>query len=379
MQKVNILFGFNEPVFEEGVKKALHASGYDVNIVVKLTKLSIREYLRDNDSCNTVILKEVINNKSIYSAEELSELTDHRDVNVIIVINSWHHGTGYMHILYNAGITCAIFQNGNRGATPKQVSEFVITKRTRKQAREYYGIDKRKVETGILDKDSFYEIYNDMLCQNAENSLIENYLTVCNRLNLRQLYDFTRRLPDEMIAELRRYEEFFDVVRSLKKSGLDLKIKKRRITKTRLRFPTDIQEKSSKAEKINVQPIITEDVTAEGTSLFVKGGKERSTLLDLAGQLFRVDEKEDKMIPDDSILETGDENILPDKETLSNELIDLAVSAGTDDPKVHTISYDEVEGMADRKEKVKHYYPIVFITAVVCLILFYLIYRFSLI
>ena len=378
MQKLNILFGFNEPAFEEGVKKTLQTSGYEANIIVKLTKLSIREYLRVNEYCNTVVLKEVMSSKSIYSAEELSELTDFRDVNVIIVINSRHNGTEFMHILYNAGITCAIFQDGKRGATPKQVGEFVINKRTRRQAREYYGIDNRKVETGILDMDYFYEIYNDMLCQNTEKTLIENYLAVCRRLNQQQLYDFTRRLPEERINELKRYEEFFDVVRSLKKSGFNLKIKRKRKTKIGLHLPNSEAETNNE-KKMNEQPAAIVDVTAESAEPVEEGGKEKNTLFDLAGQLFRVDERDAEVIPDNPISETDAGYILPDRDTLSNEQIDIVMPVDMDEPRERIISLNEAEGMKDKSKRVKPYYPIMIITTIVSLLLLFLAYGFSLI
>ena len=146
MDKVKILFGFDAPRFEKGVIIALKQRGYEVESTAKYTKSSIRDFLTANPSYTTAVLLEVMNNSSDeniakYTAEELALLADERDMNIIVLLNESHKSTSFMEILYAAGITSAIYQKGRKGgATPKEVVDLILTKRSNRQAREYYGI-----------------------------------------------------------------------------------------------------------------------------------------------------------------------------------------------------------------------------------------------
>lgn len=254
MEKMQILFGFDSPDFENAIIRLLKSKGIEAEISSKMTKLNIREFLEKNHNCNTVVLKEAFSKDVYYTAEEIAQLTDMRDVNVIIVLSDKRRGTDYMCTLYAAGITNAIFQKGrNGGASPKDIATLMLQRRTRKDAREYYGIASNKIELGFLDNTTYVEFYRDL--KQEGSSLLENYINVCARMSPQQIADFTRRLPKDDINELAQFEEFHVIMQLLKRFGIDLKIKKPKTARVGLNTPVGI---TIEDERIHVTPAETE-------------------------------------------------------------------------------------------------------------------------
>ncbi len=250
MEKMQILFGFESLDFENAIIRLLKSKGIEAEISSKMTKLNIREFLEKNHNCNTVVLKEAFSKDVYYTAEEIAQLTDMRDVNVIIVLSDKRRGTDYMCTLYAAGITNAIFQKGrNGGASPKDIATLILQRRTRKDAREYYGIASNKIELGFLDNTTYVEFYRDL--KQEDGTLLENYINVCARMSPQQIADFTRRLPKDDISELAQFEEFHVVMQLLKRFGIDLKIKKPKVVRVGLNTPVGI---TIEDDKIHVTP-----------------------------------------------------------------------------------------------------------------------------
>lgn len=230
MHKMTILFGFDSSQFSTfitAVAQYLGKNGIDVNPVCKLSKQAIKEYIQTNPSVYTVILTETLK-KGKFMAEELAELTDDRDMNIIVVLSSSHKGTDYMQTLYAAGITSAIFQDGKKGLSASDTCKYIYRKRSRREAREYYGISDRKMELGFLSNGTFAEHYAALSDEQYGESLIERFLMVCQRMTAKQIKDFVRRLDDTTKNELVQYEEFFVLNDMLKQFKVDLGIKRPR-------------------------------------------------------------------------------------------------------------------------------------------------------
>ena len=225
---ITVLMGFDEPAFEKNLERYFRQKGYEVKIAVKLTKAAVADFLRANADCRTVILKEV-NENAKYTADELANLTDEKELNLVVVLNDRHKGTEYMEILYRAGITSAVFQSGRkRGVAVRDVAELAIHKRSRREAREYYGLEDKTIELGFLGSDTFVEFYSQLSSPEYGDSVLERFINVCRRMNGAQMGDFIRRLPDEIIDEIKKYEEFWTIISLLQKTGVDINIKRPR-------------------------------------------------------------------------------------------------------------------------------------------------------
>lgn len=226
MEKMEILLGFHFPEFEKELTTALYNLGYDAKIIEKHTKMQIREYILMHRECRVVILKERDNTMS-YTAEDFAILTDENDdLNVICVLSEERRGTDYMQILYAAGITNAVIQNGREGVRPAHIAELCLKKRSRKDARKYYGIASVDIDIGMLSPEAYSIYYQSLFNEENGRTLILRYLNVASRLTAAQNEDFINRLPNEIIDELREYEEFYVIVDGLKAHGIDLKFKR---------------------------------------------------------------------------------------------------------------------------------------------------------
>lgn len=222
MAKLQVLCGFENADFEEALVKELKRAGQDPVIHVRYSKESVKEFLEKNTECSTVVLTEKMG-KEKYTAEELAQLTDKRDINVVAVISPRLQGTEYVKTLYTANITGAIFQTGRKGVGPKDVVEQIVNRRSRKDARVYYGIEGQKLDMNVLDEDTYVEYYKRLV---NGDFILKSYIDLCVKMTPQQIADFTKRLPKEALNELGKYEEFYLIVDLLREFKIDLKIKR---------------------------------------------------------------------------------------------------------------------------------------------------------
>lgn len=260
MQHRKILFGFDEPRFEKAITSYLKSNDCEIDSTVKLTKGSIRDFLLGNPDYDTAVLLEVLNNSSNekvskFTADELAQLTDEREINVIVILNENLRGTQYMHTLYAAGITSAIYQKGRRGgATVKDVCTLILHKRNNREARQYYGIANAPIKLNFLSNDAFLENYNNLLDPNMGCSVIERFVNICRYLSPDQVEDFIRRLPEDITHELRKYEEFYRILDTLKRNGIHMDIKRPRRVSIGLLTPENMDAISAQNEYM--EPIL---------------------------------------------------------------------------------------------------------------------------
>lgn len=248
MQTLNILFGFSDDNFERAVKALLKEKGYEANISVRYSKSSVQKYIESNPDTDAIVILEAFqktgggrSKPERYTAEEVAQLTEGSDVNVILVLGENHKGTEYMSTLLVGGITSAFFQKKGAGARPVDIATLILQKRTRRAAKEYYGIANQKIELGFLDTDDFNKTYQKM---KSNENMLAGYIEVCGKMSPEQIADFTRRLPEEDKTYLAGFEEFHVVMQLLLKFNIDLKIKRPRKVVIGLNQPLMLDEHS---------------------------------------------------------------------------------------------------------------------------------------
>lgn len=248
MQTLNILFGFSDDNFERAVKALLKEKGYEANISVRYSKSSVQKYIESNPDTDAIVILEAFqktgggrSKPERYTAEEVAQLTEGSDVNVILVLGENHKGTEYMSTLLVGGITSAFFQKKGAGARPVDIATLILQKRTRRAAKEYYGIANQKIELGFLDTDDFNKTYQRM---KSNENMLAGYIEVCGKMSPEQIADFTRRLPEEDKTYLAGFEEFHVVMQLLLKFNIDLKIKRPRKVVIGLNQPLMLDEHS---------------------------------------------------------------------------------------------------------------------------------------
>lgn len=218
-KKTHILFGFKSAGAQEKILTYLKSFGYEVQSNARFSKPLILDYVRNNKNCDTVILKEFLDGGGAYEAEELAELTEENEVNVVVVLDSYHRGREYMKTLLDAGITSAIFPEYKDAVNPQEIARLVIKKRSRKEARYYYRIQNLKLDLQRLSYEQYSEYYQYLMNENYGVNGTDRFLTIMHWLTPARASYFIKNLPDEVITQLLTTAEFYDVLAELRKKG----------------------------------------------------------------------------------------------------------------------------------------------------------------
>lgn len=226
MAKYHILFGLDDTDIVRTIVNAIKKQRHEVEFATASTKEAIRDYLFRNKTVTTLILREVMGTES-FTAEELAQLNDTKNYNIIVVVDSSHRGQPFMQTLYAAGITSAILLGEKSGAAPATIADLVLNQRSRKKARDYYGMSNVNVKIDILTSDLFIEKYAMLNNESIGFNIIDRYVQVVRKLSVKQAVDFTRKLPPNILRELMEYEEYYKVLDYFRRNGYKVNTGKR--------------------------------------------------------------------------------------------------------------------------------------------------------
>lgn len=223
MADYHILFGFKDENSNSIPKivSAIRSEGHTVTYTERTTKESISAYLEKNPSCTCAVLRECLGPES-FSAVELASLTDTRDINIVVLVDSEHKGTNFMDTLYAAGITSAIIVDSNRGASVGKIAELLLQKRTRKAARKYYGLQEGEMRIEALTYGEYILNYSFLMNTDIGLNIVDRFLEIAKKLSAKQVAKFITSLPANVLKELQGYEEFWLVIDALKKSKINI-------------------------------------------------------------------------------------------------------------------------------------------------------------
>lgn len=140
-RQIKVVCGLNNEtniLLKERLQEAAERKGAKLRIVSRYRKEGVYQYVVEHPDYQHVILQEIMQSSSPYTAEDAALLTDERNVRVIIVLNKSHAGKRYMRVLYAAGILDALYEDE---AYAEKIVDLLFRGRTRKEARKYYGIE----------------------------------------------------------------------------------------------------------------------------------------------------------------------------------------------------------------------------------------------
>ncbi len=319
-KKITVLVGFNNESVIQALEKNIKSLGYEVSVVVKLTTPTIKEYLETHKDVSALLLREVSPEGKLFLAEEIASFTDVSDVNVVVVLSSAHKGSVYMSTLYAAGVTSALFEQGRRGASTSELARLCCEKRSRKNAREYYGIAEETIDIGMLSSVSIQNYIEQLEDKNIGQTIGERFLYISSKLSAKQAEDLIKRLPNDKLDTLQGYEEFYVVVDTLKKYGIKLPYKRPKNLKSMIaenQKKAEIEQKPTKTEEVKpsvntkeegIQP----DTNNSFSSLFEAPSKNE----DVEEKTVQVEEKPEEIEENNT---AADEPIKISKEVVKKE------------------------------------------------------------
>lgn len=319
-KKITVLVGFNNESVIQALEKNIKSLGYEVSVVVKLTTPTIKEYLETHKDVSALLLREVSPEGKLFLAEEIASFTDVSDVNVVVVLSSAHKGSAYMSTLYAAGVTSALFEQGRRGASTSELARLCCEKRSRKNAREYYGIAEETIDIGMLSSVSIQNYIEQLEDKNIGQTIGERFLYISSKLSAKQAEDLIKRLPNDKLDTLQGYEEFYAVVDTLKKYGIKLPYKRPKNLKSMIaenQKKAEIEQKPTKTEKVKPsvntkEESIQPDTNNSFSSLFEAPSKNE----DVEEKTVQVEEKPEEIEETNT---AADEPIKISKEVVKKE------------------------------------------------------------
>jgi len=230
-KNITVLLGFTQKTAamdkntEARLKKHFNTCGYEPNFVHHHKKRDIIKYLNDNRKCCHAILMESADD-SKWNENELADLVDERDINIVIILGAHaEKGTNFLMTLYAAGITSAIFE-GKEGVPEEKVAEFLIRPRTRKEARDYYGINTKTVSIRNLTHEMYESMCVKLSDPEVAYSPMARLLVVADMLNPYQLGDFLDKLPTKVKEKFEPYREYERLLSTLKEDKVYVKYRK---------------------------------------------------------------------------------------------------------------------------------------------------------
>lgn len=211
MKQLKIVCGFTN--IEEIRKKLIEsaqARGYGLEIIHRYRKEGVLQYINENHSFHTIILQEILQQSSPYTAEDLAALTDERNVNVIVSLDPNHYGNEFMRTIYTAGIMNALF---DKDAYADQIIDLIIKGRSRKEARKYYGIENRmdaEKEMELINEDKM-ERYLNYLYDGPYEECESRYEFVASQLSPYEHLNFIKQLPPQITKLLVENETYLTI------------------------------------------------------------------------------------------------------------------------------------------------------------------------
>lgn len=219
-KEMKVLCGFRHPPTERMIVKYLESYGYTVSETARYSKVTIKDYLLKNADTDVVFLKEFLEGGERYSGLEISELTDECMANFVVIVRPQNKGGEMMKTLYAAGVLNAVFADHRLGVKPEVLARLAVKGRKRREAREYYKIDTPMPDYGTLSFEEYRDLYAFFIEDDGTgSSKIDRFLDLQRMVSPKQLARFIRNIPDKDREYLSRYEEYYDVMDTLRNVG----------------------------------------------------------------------------------------------------------------------------------------------------------------
>lgn len=225
-----IIVGFdNEPVLVKIKDEMKKLGKTDTIFTIKTSKLAVLDAI-ENEEPFACLITEAIGFER-WTLKEIAEIRDNYNVHIVPIISSEYKGTALIQQLYLAGITSALLKNPKKAIKASEIAKLLITPRTLKDARIYYGIAKLedvKVQPETLSDEELEKYKNALRDGSLGPTIGQRFIKVVERLTSKQAQTFIDALPKSDITSLAEFEEFYTVLDILKKVGIIYKYKRPR-------------------------------------------------------------------------------------------------------------------------------------------------------
>ena len=214
MRQIEVICGIPEDTTSTGLVEKIcqMALEREVKVVIHpcLNKQEVeyKTFSMDNHENVVILLQENMDMSASYQSWEIAALRDIKRIPVVVSVDRKHYGTDYMAVLYAAGITDAVYEED---ADAEELTKRILSRRSRRESREYYGIRSMDEVVSVLDilgKDTLERyVYYISAGIDAHDTQIR-YQEVRDKLSYVENCCLAEHLPENIIQELQSDEGF---------------------------------------------------------------------------------------------------------------------------------------------------------------------------
>lgn len=339
----------------EKLAEAAAKRNLELSFVSRYRKEGVLQYLQEHEDYNIVVLQEILQNSSPYTAEDLAELEDIRNLNIIVSLNKGHYSDRYMRILYAAGITNALYEED---ASAEHIVELMLHGRNRKSCREYYGIrtlNDVEQTLNIVDQDRL-DKYSDYIINGGTiEETPHRYKFSVERLNSAENIELVKQLPEyfqTVLSDIQQYQLYSELA-----NGKRRWLRKRKDTHwKRKKFESDLYESATPVEE--QQTSQTEEFNESSEPVF-----EETTNTTGQGDDRSLNPEAEELLEEDISDLLGFQNITEPKRLKKSDGTEIKKAVREPDPRVNQRKIQPPKEETDKMSK-KPFIIIVILAAI---------------
>lgn len=214
MEQIDVICGIPDTTISTGLVEKIcqMALERETKIVIHpcLSKQEVeyKVFSMDKQLKAVILLQESMDTSASYQSWEIAALRDIRRIPVVVSVDRKHYGTDYMSVLYAAGIMDAVYEeDANAGELTKRI----LSRRSRKDCRDYYGIRSMDEVLSVLDilgKDTLNRYLHYISSGIDAQDTLRRYQEVRKKLSYVENCYLAEHLPESIIQELQADEGF---------------------------------------------------------------------------------------------------------------------------------------------------------------------------
>lgn len=171
-------------------------------------QVEYKTFSMDNYENAIILLQENMDTSASYQSWDIAALRDIKRIPVVVSVDRKHYGTEYMAVLYAAGIMDAVYEED---ADAEELMKRILSRRSRRESREYYGIRSMDEVVSVLDilgKDALERYIHYIGAGIDIQDTRLRYQEVRNKLSYVENCYLAENLPENTVQELQEDEGF---------------------------------------------------------------------------------------------------------------------------------------------------------------------------
>lgn len=214
MRQIEVICGIPEDTLATGLVERIcqmaleRGMKFVIHPCLSKQEVEYKTFSMDNHENAVILLQENMDTSASYQSWEIAALRDIKRIPVVVSVDRKHYGTDYMAVLYAAGIMDAVYEED---ADAEELTKRILSRRSRKESREYYGIRSMDEVVSVLDilgKDALERYIHYIGAGIDAQDMQLRYQEVRNKLSYVENCCLVENLPENTVQELQEDEGF---------------------------------------------------------------------------------------------------------------------------------------------------------------------------